>query len=404
MPAAPEPPPAPRSCLTVVVPCYNEVGSIAVVLERVLAAPATREVIVVDDGSTDGSAAICDEFAAGRDGWRVLHQANAGLGAARNAGLDAATGEFVGFVDGDDELLPAYAALPARAQAAGGDVATGAVQRLEGRRRWPSGLHAQALAGVGEQATLTQQPSLLYDTTAWNKVYRRSFLADRGLRFPEGVLYEDLPVTVRALHFAGTVECVHEPVYLWRAREGERSITQRRNELGNLTDRFAAVRDVDRFLEAEGLHDLREAHDVKVLRLDLPLYTSALPEADQAYRTAYLSFFRHLAGGLPPQRRQSLPPTLRLYVELADAGRMDDLVRAVRARRGERAWAQDDRRLPQRARDEVAAYRLEHELGLAGLPQIVRHAASRAVKSVLPRRARVALATRGSGKGPGRVR
>jgi CDP-glycerol glycerophosphotransferase len=392
--------PGDRPALSVVVAVHDVQRWLEPCLRSVAACvPQGTEVIVVDDGSTDDSGRMCDAFAAGRPGWRVVHQQNAGLGAARNAGLDAATGEFVGFVDGDDELLPAYAALLARAQASGAHVATGAVQRLEGRRRWPSGLHAQALRGVGAVARLADEPSLLYDTTAWNKVYRRSFLVEHGLRFPEGVLYEDLPVTVRALYFAGPVECVHEPVYLWRTREGERSITQRRNELANLTDRFRAVRDVDAFLEQEGLHTLRDAHDVKVLRLDLPLYTSALPEADDAYRAAYLSFFHHLVAGLAPGRRQSLPPTLRLYVELADAGRMDDLVRAVRARRGERAWAQDERGLAQRARDEVAAYRLEHELGLAGVPQIMRHAASRAVKSVLPRSARVALTTRTPGRG-----
>ena len=97
-----------------------------------------------------------------------------------------------------------------------------------------------------------------------------------------------------------------------------------------------------------------------MLGLDLPLYTSALPEADEEYRRTYLSFVEHLVRDLPGDRRRALPPTLRLYLELAEAGRMEDLVAAVRARRGARAWATDDSRgRLQRIREDLATYRLE---------------------------------------------
>jgi CDP-glycerol glycerophosphotransferase len=252
-------------------------------------------------------------------------------------------------------------------------------------------------------ASLREDLSLIYDTTAWNKVYRRSFLQQHALRFPEGVLYEDLPVTVRALYFAGSVPCVHEPVYSWRTREEGGSITQRRNELANLVDRFAAVRDVDGFLAEHELADLRAAHDLKVLGLDLPLYTSALPEADDEYRTTYLSFVEHLVRDLPEDRRNALPPTLRLYLELAEAGRMEDLVAAVRARRGARAWATDDSRgRLQRIREDLATYRLELELGLVTRRQATRRAAATTTKILLPERLRdAAVGLRRRGAGPG---
>ena len=63
-----------------------------------------------------------------------------------------------------------------------------------------------------------------------------------------------------------------------------------------------------------------DAGTLKVLGLDLPLYTSALPEADEEYRRTYLSFVEHLVRDLPGDRRRALPPTLRLYLELAEAG------------------------------------------------------------------------------------
>ncbi|SDP28963.1 CDP-glycerol glycerophosphotransferase [Pedococcus dokdonensis] len=371
--------------LSVVVAVYDVERWVRECLESIAqVVPRDTEVIIIDDGSTDASPAICDAFAADRPGWKVVHQSNAGLGAARNVGIDLATGEYVGFVDGDDVLMPAYADLVRRAVVQGVHVATGAVNRTDGERDWPSGLHARALQDVGDRVVLVDDPSLIYDTTAWNKVYRRSFLAEHGLRFPEGVLYEDLPVTVRALHFAGPVAVVHEPVYRWRSRQGERSITQRRNELVNLTDRFAAVRDVDEFLETQQLLVLREHHDAKVLQLDLPLYTAALPESDEAYRAAYLTFFRHVVAGLPQSLIDAEPPTLRLYVTLAAAGRMDDLVKVVRARRGRRAWADDDRGHLARARDNLASFAIERDAGPTSTLQLVWRATTSTLKALLP--------------------
>ena len=354
-------------------------------------APEDAEVIVVDDGSTDSSGVICDEVADGRVGWRVIHQSNAGLGAVRNLGMDLATGEYVGFIDGDDTLLPAYAQMLMAARRGGLDIATGAVQRTDGSRSWVSGLHARALGSLGDAATMTQSPSMVYDTTAWNKVYRRSFLQGHALRFPEGVLYEDLPFTIPALYFAGEVAIVHDPVYAWRTRQQGLSITQRRHEIRNLQDRFAAIWQVDDFLEAQGQHALRLAHDDKVLRLDLPLYTSALPEADEDYRTAYLTSFRRLVADLPLERRSALPPTLRLYLELAAAGRMDDLIAAAVVRRGPRAWAQDHRTLGQRARQAAAIHRVEMELGLISPSKVARRTLSNIVKPLLSPRLTRAL-------------
>ena len=140
--------PAPLSTgvLSIVVAVYNVERWVRECLESVArVVPTGTEVIVIDDGSTDNSGAICDALASGRPGWRVVHQANAGLGAARNVGIDLATGDYVGFVDGDDLLLPAYADLVGRAAADDVDVATGAVNRTDGNRDWPSSLHTRAL-------------------------------------------------------------------------------------------------------------------------------------------------------------------------------------------------------------------------------------------------------------------
>ncbi len=371
------------AALSLVVAVYDVRSWVRECLESVAHhAPDGTQVVVVDDGSTDGSAEVCDEMAAGRPGWTVVHQPNRGLGAARNAGLAAAEGEYVGFVDGDDLLLPGYPLMLELAQQQDLDLVTGMVERTDGSTSTPSTLHGRALLGLGDAADIRRDHGLVFDTTAWNKVYRRALLDRAGLRFPEGVLYEDLALTIAAIFHAGRIGVVHQPVYAWRSRLEGLSITQRRFEIDNLRDRFAAVAAVDAFLHEQQVPELRRAHDDKVLELDLPLYTAALPESDQAYRAAYQEFFDHLDRDLTDERRDGLPPTLRLYVRLAQARRMDDLEIAVLGRRGPRAWAQDGRSRWQKVRDDLVVCRLEW--GLEHRPaarlQVLRGLAGRTLR------------------------
>ncbi len=88
---------------SIVIPAYNVEAYLGNTLKS-LDRQTCRdfEVILVDDGSTDGTGAICDDYAAARDGVRVIHQSNRGLSGARNSGLGIAEGEFVIFLDGDD--------------------------------------------------------------------------------------------------------------------------------------------------------------------------------------------------------------------------------------------------------------------------------------------------------------
>jgi glycosyltransferase involved in cell wall biosynthesis len=93
--------------VSVIIPVYNIEPYLRRSLESVLAQTlADIEVIVVDDGSTDASGRICDEYARSDGRVTVIHQANAGISAARNAGLERARGNYLGFVDGDDMIEP----------------------------------------------------------------------------------------------------------------------------------------------------------------------------------------------------------------------------------------------------------------------------------------------------------
>lgn len=110
--------------ISIIVPVYNAEAFLTRCVESILGQSLTSlELILVDDGSTDQSPALCDAFAAKDTRIRVLHTQNAGPSAARNAGLSAATGDYIGFADADDRADPElFATLYARAEKADADL------------------------------------------------------------------------------------------------------------------------------------------------------------------------------------------------------------------------------------------------------------------------------------------
>ena len=125
-----------RPLISVIIPVYN----VAPYLERCLDSVAAQtwenlEVWLVDDGSTDGSLALCEARAEQDSRFRVLRQANAGVSAARNRGMDHAAGQYLQFVDGDDFLPPdATENLARTAAATGADLVVGRFWRVAGGR------------------------------------------------------------------------------------------------------------------------------------------------------------------------------------------------------------------------------------------------------------------------------
>jgi glycosyltransferase involved in cell wall biosynthesis len=95
--------------LSVIIPVYNKLRYLSGLLEQVMEQTFRDfECLLIDDGSTDGSGVVCDEFAAKDPRFRVFHIPNGGVSHARNVGLDAARGEYITFIDSDDGIRPGY--------------------------------------------------------------------------------------------------------------------------------------------------------------------------------------------------------------------------------------------------------------------------------------------------------
>jgi CDP-glycerol glycerophosphotransferase len=319
--------------ISVVVPVFDVENYVASCLQSIARQSYDDlEVIVVDDGSRDRSAEIAARFCAGDRRFRLISQPNGGLGSARNTGIRAASGEFLAFADSDD-IVPddAYGRLVAALDASGSDIATGNVRRLTRQGTSQAQFLARTFARTRSRTHVSRDRTLLADRTAWNKLWRRSFWDEHDLRFPEGVVHEDIPVTLPAHVLAARVDVLSVPVYHWRLREdGAASITQRRREHRVLIDRLAAIEHVRAFLRERGERRLAASYDASLVADDLRLHLNVLDEADDRYRACFMAQVMRIVAEVPARVFRALPAIERLKWDLLLRERMDELVDVVR--------------------------------------------------------------------------
>ena len=321
-----------RPLLSVVVPVYNVERFVAECLESLVAQSYLRfEAVLVDDGSTDGSIRVAQRYAAEDPRFRIVHQANAGLGAARNRGVAEARGDYITFLDADDLLAPgAYEAMMSTITRTGSDMVVGTLKRDHGHRQSITRLMQANHLVRRERVTLADMPLMLADVFAVNKIYRRGFWESAGLSFPCGIRYEDQPTLTRAFVSARRFDVIPELVYLWRIRDDGSSITQRRHELR----RPARPRRVQADQHRPGAtgRDSRRSTSVwyrDVLPVDMWEYFRAAVSADDDYWAALRSAMTFWSDETVPFEQTHTPVQQRLMGWLVDHDRRADLERLI---------------------------------------------------------------------------
>ena len=324
--------------ISVVVPVYN----VELYLRDCLDSLAEQtfgdlEIVMVDDGSTDNSAAIAQEYVDRDPRFKLLTQPNGGLSAARNTGTEAATGDFLAFVDSDDYLAPnAYELLHGALEETGSDFATGNVQRLTTKGTRQVFFLANAFSKTRLATHVSRDRSLIADRTAWNKLFRRAFWDQQGFVFPEGVINEDIPITLPAHFAAKSVDVIADPIYYWRIRGGEElSITQRRLEPRALLDRMRAIESVTAFLEKHGKRHWKQWYQESVVADDLRLYLNLLNGADDEYRELFLDKVNGYLDGASKKIYDPLTAIDRLKWHLVRRRLMPELLEVLRFQKEE---------------------------------------------------------------------
>lgn len=208
--------------VSVIVPVYNCEQYLRECIDSALAQRfPDLELILVDDGSPDCSGAIVDGYAALDSRVRVIHQENGGQSSARNAGLDAARGRYVCFLDSDDVMDPALLETVIPRMDAGYEMVRfgfrGEEEPLRAEKEWildSEEARFAFLAGPFRRRAIRWE--------VWNRVYRRDIIEKWHLRFPADrrAYPEDLFFTLAYVAHISGILCIPDVLYTYRRREG----------------------------------------------------------------------------------------------------------------------------------------------------------------------------------------
>lgn len=210
-----------KGLLSIIVPVYNVEKYLRPCIESILNQEySSFELFLIDDGSKDASATICDEYAKQDDRIHVIHKSNGGVGSARNLGLDNCKGEYITFVDSDDIVAP--------------NIFTESIHIID---TYNSDMVSFGFDEFGDANDIdnncrmsVDKPEILSEEQAfenldrlriraWNKVFKRSIIGD--LRFKIGQIYEDVYFITNAVKRCSCVALINVPLYHYRLiREG----------------------------------------------------------------------------------------------------------------------------------------------------------------------------------------
>ncbi|MBC9725484.1 glycosyltransferase family 2 protein [Streptomyces sp. TRM68367] len=324
--------------VTVTVIVHNDAERLPRAVESVRRQThANIEIVISDDHSTDDTPAVARRLAAQDGRIRVLRmpENSGGCSAPRNRALEIARAPYLMFLDSDDELPPdAVALLLAAHREQEIDFAMGAVQRIRvdsGRRStWMPHLVAERRTVHG----IESEPRLLFEHLSTSKMYARAFLDRHGLRFPEGIHYEDQLFSAQAYCLARSFTIIPEPVYRWYiapyAVSDAASISNQRHRLTNVRDRIHVQHLIDDFLAESGHAALREDKDHKFLKHDFRMYAGDLPYRDETWLTSFAELMNPYLATLAPGAYERLPRAERVVLQLVRDLRLPEAQLAAR--------------------------------------------------------------------------
>jgi glycosyltransferase involved in cell wall biosynthesis len=325
--------------LSVVVPVYNVADYVADSLDSILRQPLREvsaiEVVVVDDGSTDGSAEIVKDIAAKDPRVKLIIQPNSGVSIARRAGIEAATGDLLTFVDPDD-VLPrdAWTTMLRTLRRTGSDFAVGSAERVSvvdgEEQRYVTPLMRRNHSRTRLKCRIEDAPLMLADVFVWNKIFRRSFWADNDITFPERTRYQDQVALTQAFLAARSFDVLTDVVYDWRVRNDLSSATQKRAQIANLVERIATKRQTVELVAATGSEELMRTLRTEILPIDMWEHFRAAVDPATEDPDRYWSLLREAVRELwydagVPFEETTVPRGQRLMAWLVSRDRRDDL-------------------------------------------------------------------------------
>ena len=266
--------------LSVIVPVYNSSSTLERCVKSIIAQSVDdMEIILVDDGSTDGSSAMCDELASAHSGIRVIHRENGGLSAARNTGIEVSDGKWIAFVDSDDQLSP--------------DTLDSNLDYALSRKdidlvEFPVTVHygtpgaydidfqPQAITGKQVFKHWIQTEGYMH-CYAWNKIYRSSLF--KTIRFPENENFEDAAVCPSIIRECRGIIYSDQGRYLYYSSRGSITLQYR---FCNQEPLFRHNLELLQFITDQAF-DIKSRAKLWNVCLNLLIDLSRCKDADKAY-------------------------------------------------------------------------------------------------------------------------
>ncbi len=215
-----------NSLVSIIIPVYNVEGYIARCIESVINQTYNKlEIILIDDGSSDNSGKICDEYARKDTRIKVIHKENGGVSSARNAGLDVATGEYIGFVDSDDYIdVNMYECLVNSIKYSGCSIVVCGYHELLGGAIRDVEICEKETSIPGREGIIRLIEDKTYRGYLWNRLYKRELFD--GIKFPETIVMEDLYVNHLLFEKVDKIHLLNKALYYYIRRED--SVTMKR--------------------------------------------------------------------------------------------------------------------------------------------------------------------------------
>ena len=216
---------------SIIVPVYNVEQYLCECVDSILnqETNATMEIILVDDGSSDGSGNICDAYAQKYNTIRVIHGFNQGVSHARNVGIQAARGEYILFIDADDRWKKNLLDVFSKQIKESPDVVVFGGVRFKGESEYGAQIVSRIIPN-GESGPLFLQKLFAIQalplTVSWAYGFRRKFLENNNIRFDESMkVSEDFDFNMACLQRASSVKGTSEILYEYRMREQSATAT-----------------------------------------------------------------------------------------------------------------------------------------------------------------------------------
>lgn len=238
--------------ISVVVPVYNVekyisdcISSLSRQIDR------NFEIIVVNDGSKDSSIDIIHSQFGDLENLHIIEQENRGLGAARSAGIDNASGEFILFVDSDDIVTDVFLSnLRLKQQTNNYDVVSACFTKIDESNKYLERQAVPILEKLNIQLSYYEKVlAALLPSISCAKLYRKEFLVNTGVKFPDRIPHEDLFFTYKILRSCASHDVVFDYGYLWRQRQHSLSRTISKSHV-NVP--FQLREDTYRYLKSKG--------------------------------------------------------------------------------------------------------------------------------------------------------